>query len=293
MNRRKFIYSALASYAILAMDRNLFGQGINRKGLNIEIGVCTGIENSILLKKFGFDYIEDSVSKFLVPNDSEEKFAENLTKLKVSGMELYSIISFLPGTLKCVGPDDNTEAILKYAETAFRRMHQTTAKYLVFGSGGSRRVPDGFDKAKAKSQFIDINKKVAVLADKYDVTIVLEPLNYTETNLMNTLEEGIDYTNEVNHPRVRLLADIYHMLKNEEPAQSIVKAGKLLKHAHIAEKENRTAPGIAGDDFRPYFSALKKINYKGRVSLECRWKDMETELPLALKTLREELGSVG
>lgn len=292
MNRRKFIYSALASSATLAMNRNLIGQGINRNGFHIDIGVCTGIDNGALLKKFGYDFIEDTVSKFLVPNEGEEKFAENLTKLKESGVELYSIISFLPGTLKCVGPDDNTEVILKYAETAFRRMHQTTAKYLVFGSGGSRKVPDGFDKAKAKTQFIDINKKVAVLADKYNVTVVLEPLNYAETNLMNTLEDGIEYTSEVNHPRVRLLADIYHMLKNEEPAQSIVKAGKLLKHAHIAEKENRTPPGIAGDDFRPYLSALKKINYKGKLSVECRWKDMETELPLALKTLRDQLGSL-
>jgi len=43
-----------------------------------------------------------------------------------------------------------------------------------------------------------------------------------------------------------------------------------------------------GDDFKPYLSALKKINYKGRVSLECRWKNMETELPVAVKTLQEQ-----
>ena len=59
-------------------------------------------------------------------------------------------------------------------------------------------------------------------------------------------------------------------------------------HCHIAEKQDRTPPGVMGDDFKPYLNALKKINYKGRISLECRWKNLETELPVAVKVLREQ-----
>jgi sugar phosphate isomerase/epimerase len=61
-----------------------------------------------------------------------------------------------------------------------------------------------------------------------------------------------------------------------------------LKHTHIAEKEKRAAPGVAGDDFRSYFSALKKIGYKGKLSIECIWADMEKELPIALQTLQTQ-----
>lgn len=289
INRRKFIQSALLGSASVMVSRDLLAAGSFGKPFSIELGICTGVDNTQLVKQNQYNFFEETVGKFFIPNESDGKFAENLTKLKSSGFPLYAVNSFLPGNLKCVGPDVNTEAILKYAETALSRMQQSSTKILVFGSGGSRKIPDGFDKEKAKQQFIDINQKIGPIAKKYGVTIVLEPLNYGETNLLNTVEEGIDYVNRINHPNIQLLADFYHMLRNGEPADSIAKAGKLIKHTHIAEKENRTAPGVAGDDFRPFFRALKEIKYKGKLSVECRWKDMEKELPLALKTIREHM----
>ena len=292
ITRRKFVHSVLATSASLAITQDLFSNIKNSKRFQLDLGVCTNIDNSSLVKKHGYNFLEETVSKFLIPSESDEKYALNLAKLKDSGINLYAVNSFLPGSLKCVGPDDNTEAILKYAETTFRRMEQASFRIIVFGSGGSRKIPDGFDKAKAKSQFVEINKKIAPLAKKYNVTVVLEPLNYGETNLLNTLEEGIEFVNEINHPNIQVLADFYHMLKNGEQASSIVKAGKLLKHAHLAEKENRTAPGIVGDDFRPFLAALKEINYKGKLAIECRWKDMEAELPLALKTVYNQINSI-
>jgi sugar phosphate isomerase/epimerase len=289
INRRKFIQSTLLGSASMLVSHDLFAGSFLGKPLSLDLGICTGVDNAAMVKLKQYTFFEETVGKFFIPSESDEKFAENLAKLKNASFPLYAVNSFLPGTLKCVGPEVNTEAILKYAETALKRMQQSSTKILVFGSGGSRKVPDGFNKEKAVQQFVEINQKIGPIAQKYGVTIVLEPLNYGETNLLNTVEEGIDYVNRVNHPNIRLLADFYHMLKNGETADSIVKAGKLLKHTHIAEKENRTAPGVEGDDFRPYFRALKEIKYKGKLAVECRWKDMEKELPLALKTIREQM----
>ena len=289
INRRKFIQTSLLGSASILVSHDLFAGNSFAKPFSLELGICTGVDNASLVKQNQYSFFEETVGKFFIPNESDEKFAENMAKLKAADFPLYAVNSFLPGNLKCVGPDVNTDAILKYAETALSRLQQSSTKFLVFGSGGSRNIPDGFDIGKAVQQFIEVNQKIGPIAEKYGVTIVLEPLNYGETNLLNTVEEGIDYVNRVNHPNIRLLADIYHMLKNGEPAESIVKAGKLLKHTHIAEKENRTAPGVAGDDFRPYFRALKQIKYKGKLAVECRWKEMEKELPLALKTIREHM----
>jgi sugar phosphate isomerase/epimerase len=275
--------------ATILVSHNLFAGGSFGKPLSLDLGICAGVDNAVLVKQNQFYFFEETVGKFFIPNESDEKFAENLAKQIKSDFPLYAVNSFLPGNLKCVGPDVNTDAILKYAETALKRMQQSSTKILVFGSGGSRKIPDGFDKEKAVQQFVEINQKIGPIAAKYGVTIVLEPLNYGETNLLNTVDEGIDYVNKINHPNIQLLADFYHMLKNGEQATSIVKAGKLLKHTHIAEKENRTAPGVAGDDFRPYFRALKEIKYKGKLAVECRWNDMAKELPLALKTIREQM----
>lgn len=288
ISRRKFIFTALASSVSFTIDNQLLSN-IAFKSLKNELGVCTSLENAALLKKYGYDFIEELVGKFLVPKENDEKFALNLDKLKTSGMPLHSVVSFLPSDLKCVGPDDYTDAILKYSETCFKRLKLASAKYLVFGSGGARRIPNGYDKEKAIEQFIEINKKIAPIAERYGIVVLLEPLNVSETNLLNTVEEGITLVNKINHPNIRLLADIYHMLKDREDAHSLIKAGKLLKHVHIAEKENRTAPGVSGDDFTPYLSALKKIHYKGKISIECRWKDMETELPKAINTLKSQM----
>jgi sugar phosphate isomerase/epimerase len=46
------------------------------------------------------------------------------------------------------------------------------------------------------------------------------------------------------------------------------------------------------DDFRPYFSALKKAGYRGRLSIEAGWGDLPAELPLALKVLRRQIAEV-
>lgn len=289
INRRKFIQTGLLGGASILVSHDLLAGSYFTKPLSLDLGICAGVDSALQIKQNQYNFFEETVGRFFIPNESDEKFAENLAKLNNVSFSLYAVNSFLPGNLKCVGPDVNTEAILKYAETALRRMQQSSTRILVFGSGGSRKIPDGFDKEKAKEQFVDINRKIGPIAEKYGVTIVLEPLNYGETNLLNTVEEGIDCVNKVNHPNIRLLADFYHMLKNGESADSIIKAGKLLKHTHIAEKENRTAPGVMGDDFRPYFKALKAIKYKGKLAVECRWKDMEKELPLALKTIREQM----
>ena len=80
---------------------------------------------------------------------------------------------------------------------------------------------------------------------------------------MNSVGEGADIVKAVNHPNIKLLVDIYHMLREGESPEEIIKAGKHIYHCHIAEKDKRTPPGAAGDDFKPYLRALKKINYSG------------------------------
>ena len=63
------------------------------------------------------------------------------------------------------------------------------------------------------------------------------------------------------------------MTQEGEKPEEIYKAEGYIYHVHIAENENRTAPGVKRDDFRPYLTALKDINYTGNISVECRWGD--------------------
>jgi sugar phosphate isomerase/epimerase len=44
-------------------------------------------------------------------------------------------------------------------------------------------------------------------------------------------------------------------------------------HVEIAEKAERSVPGVRGDDFRPYFRVLRAANYQGAISLEGKGTD--------------------
>jgi sugar phosphate isomerase/epimerase len=236
----------------------------------------------------GYDFIELSVGGFLAPAQSDSVFLSHLAEMKALEAKPVSCTVFLPGDYKAVGEAPHHDEIVAWGEITFRRAGQAGVRYIVFGSGGVRRIPEGFDRERAVQQFVALCKRLAVAAQRYGVTLVVEPLNRAETNLVNSLEEGAAIVEAVDHPNVRLLCDLYHMSRENEPASEIVKYGKYIRHCHIAEKETRSAPGTQGDDFRPYFAALKQIGYKGCISIEGRWNDLDSQLAPALAYMKRQ-----
>ncbi|NIJ55236.1 sugar phosphate isomerase/epimerase family protein [Dyadobacter arcticus] len=290
MKRSSGIIAGLAAGSALT---ETLAFGVAKPLYSIPLGVYAGYSKANFLKESGCTYIEESVAGFLIPPDGDEQYEKNLRQLKSENFPIKSYVILLPGSLKTLGPDANHEAILQRTELVLKRAKECGSQYVVFGSGTSRIIPDGFDRAVAKAQHIELTKKMAPLAEKYGVTIAVEPLNRGETNFINSLSEGVEIVDAVKSPSIKLLCDIYHMLKEDEPATEIVKYGKHIVHCHIAEKESRTPPGVKGDDFRPYLSALKKINYKGGLSIECFvYTDFEKEAKRGIEVLKQQLSEV-
>jgi len=257
-----------------------------------EIGVCTGWNNGDTLSSLGYTFIEAGVKWGLIPEESDETFIEKLTEIKASGLPVRACNSFLPGHLKSVGPDADHDKLLEYMETAFQRAEQAGVEVIVFGSCGSRSIPEGFSSEMALKQFIDLCSRMAPLAEKYNVVVALEPLNSAECNFINSVAEGGEIVRSIDHPNFRLLADIFHMLRDGEGPESILEYGDLLVHLHIAENDKRAAPGTNGENFIPYLQALKKVGYSGRMSIECRWEDLETQAGPALDYIRRQLALI-
>lgn len=255
-----------------------------------EIGVVQNLENDSLLKSFGYRYLVESVNKLISPRSvSDDQFQGNVQKIKKLDVPLYALNIFIPGELKVVGPEVNEEAVLAYVEGVFKRCNVAGVDRIIWGSGGSRRVPDGFDREKATAQFVSIAKKIAVLAGKHKITLALENLNSTETNFITTVAEALDVVKKVDHKSLRLCVDVYHMLKESESPASIEKTKGYVIYCEVAEKEGRTPPGIHGDDFTPYFAALRKINYSGKIMIECRWDDFAEQGQAAFNYLKKEI----
>ena len=252
------------------------------------VGVCKGQKDAAAMKEAGYDFIEGNVGGLFVPDKPEADFEKNLASLKSLAIPFMAVNGFLPGNLKVVGPDAKHDEAAKYAENALRRAGLANIKTIVFGSGGARKIPEGFDAAKAREQFVAFGKRIAPAAEKAGVTLALEPLNRKETNFINSITEGAAIVDAIGHPAFRLHADIYHMLQEDEQPDAITKAGARIVHVHVAQKGSRIAPMPGGTDFRPYFKALKGIGYRGKVSLECGWKKGETDPAKACSFIREQ-----
>lgn len=256
------------------------------------LGACSSSDNWAALKKAGADYVEESVGRLLKPNAPESDVAKALADLKANGTPVPVCNSFLPGELKLVGPDPKHDAVIEYATKAFERARKANIGIIVLGSGGSRKVPDGFDRAKAEEQFVAILKRLGAAADPFGITVAMESLNRSETNFGNTLRDCLRYVNAAGHPRVKLVADLYHMMRENEGPDAILDTGPQVVHVHVAEKAERTPPGTAGDDFKPYLAALKKVGFSGRMSLECRWKDFNAQVGPALAAFKAQVTAV-
>jgi sugar phosphate isomerase/epimerase len=257
-----------------------------------QLGLVESLDRDSLVYASGFHLIGETVGKMLAPTLSEEQFQANLQQIKKAKTKLYLCNVLFPGSIKIAGPDVDQKKVLDYLDQVFARAKKAEVPVIVLGSGGSRRLPDGYDKVKATSDFIQLCKQMAIVAKKHQVTIAIESLNSTETNFLTTVQEAAAVVQQVNHPNFRLNADIYHMMKENEPPQHIIDAGKLITHVEIAEKEKRTMPGVVGEDFRPYFRALKKIKYKGPIVIEARVNDASKEIPAAYQYLTIQLQEV-
>jgi len=250
------------------------------------------------LKAAGFDFWETGVQNALDPEKDDAWWQKRKAELAALKLPLRSCNGFLPGKFRLTGPKADPEPALRYAEIALRRAEDFGVKTVVFGSGGARNVPGDFttgtkpDLEKGAVQYADFCRELCRrCADLKTVQIVIEPLRPNESNIVNYVWQGVQICEDVASPRLAQLADLFHMMMGRESPESLVKAGKLLRHCHVADYGTRMYPGHDPKVtvcLKPYFEALKSIGYTGGVSCECSWgKDVDAEYRIALKTLKE------
>jgi len=158
---------------------------------------------------------------------------------------------------------------------------------VVFGSGGARRVPDGFPKDDAFKQLVEFGRRVAQEARTHNITIAVEPLRRQETNIINSAAEGLELVNAIDHPNFQLMIDFYHLASEREDPAIVLRAREHIRHLHMANPQGRVYP-LAWDeyDYAPFFANLRTIGYDKRMSIEASTKDFPIEAPRAIALLR-------
>jgi sugar phosphate isomerase/epimerase len=284
MNRREFLTGAAVAGTVAAAGlAGCKNMSIGRSRSRFLFGACRPLSEAKLLKSVGFDFIEPSVGEAFIPEAGADQWKKQLEVIKALELPILSCNCFLPGKFRLTGSKADHEPALAYAETVLRRADEAGVKTIVFGSGGARTVPGDLmstvapppDVLGGYEQFTDFCAKLCGrVADLKRVTVVIEPLRANETNIVNFVWQGLQISRRVNSPRLKVLADIYHMMAGGEGPESLVQAGDSLLHCHVAECKTRSFPGNNPNQIaklKPYFDALRNIGYCGGISCECGW----------------------
>ena len=115
---------------------------------------------------------------------------------------------------------------------------------------------------------VEALQECSAAAAPYGVKYALEPLNRYETDLIHTVEDGLELIERVGATNFGLLLDTFHM-NIEEPSieESIRTCGNRIFHFHVADS-NRWHPGAGHLDFKRILAALFATGYEGWVSGE-------------------------
>ena len=241
----------------------------------MRFGLCFGdfahaAEKLPLAKeKLGYDYVEVALCKLAEMSDGQVK--EFGGACDAAGLKTEATNVFFSGAAPLTGPHVEEKGLLSYADRALMKAASLGVKTAVLGSGAARRVPEGFSKEVAFEQMADITYKLGETAKPYGITIVIEPLNRTETNFIHSGEEGLALMRRVGHPNVGILLDYYHMCVEKEDLAVAAKAAGSgrLGHVHISSPTRYFPRGKEAEACIPFFAALKKAGYDGRMSAEC------------------------
>ena len=142
-----------------------------------------------------------------------------------------------------------------YLATATERASELNGEIIVFGSGGARHVPDGFSRKRAHDQILEFLETAANYAREHGLVIAIEPLNRSETNVINSIAEAVQFADELRRPEVQVLVDFYHQMLEGEGFDEIVHAGERIAHVHVADTD-RLYPGSGKYDYQLFARSL-------------------------------------
>jgi len=127
---------------------------------------------------------------------------------------------------------------------------------------------NGTEKATALGYLGEALDECGEHAATHGVPLMYEPLNRYETNLCNTVADGVKLLESIKTKNVVLLADLFHMNIEEECiATALKQGGKHIGHVHFVDS-NRRPTGMGHMDFAPICTALKEIGYDGYLCAE-------------------------
>ena len=245
-------------------------------------------------KTAGFEYLEVNLPDLLPLSD--EAFAPVVTRLKGIGLPLLSGYGFMPADLPLVGPAVDQAKVTAQLRRGLDRAHQLGLTFVVHGNlvAGARSAPPGFPPEEAHRQFVAFCREAAREGAARGITVLIEPMPPSATNLVNTVAEGLALVDEVDRPNLQLLVDFSSMVEGREDFAILRRAAPHIRQIEIQNPHGRVYPQRADEaDYAAFFQALKAGGYRGGFSVHGKPGDFFTNAPRAIALLRGFAAGLG
>jgi sugar phosphate isomerase/epimerase len=139
---------------------------------------------------------------------------------------------------------------------------------MVFGSPKQRSSTGGLSPSEATRNFVGGLAGIAPHAVERGVTILMEALPHSQSDVVHTLAEAVEVVREIGSPGVQTMFDSHNSEDETEPHDALIERYfDLIRHVHVNEMDGRH-PGTGNYDFVRIFRALKCLGYRGWISLE-------------------------
>lgn len=223
-------------------------------------------EGFAALRNAGFGYVELSL-----------RTARDLPPEKLLGLlEKYHLrVSALATGQGCIhdqlclsnpDPEIHSKAIARMRDII--DLAHTLGAYVIVGGVRGKLNGTAAEQALQRNTAISSVQECCLYADPLGVTLLLEPINRYETNLVNTAAEAVAFADEVNAPNLKILLDTFHMnIEEVDIVKTLKMTASRLGYIHLVDS-NRCAPGQGHIDLRSVLQTLCAVGYQGVVSAE-------------------------
>jgi len=240
----------------------------------MKYGFCLGIGflrgDAMALATFnavaeaGFDYVELPLyTLWDMPASEISKLKEALRIIPCRACNI-----FFPGGLTIVGPKRDMNGVNAYLEKMLPLVASLGIETLVFGNGEARKVPEGQNRQAIWDNLREVVETMDSHAKKAGVKISIEPLNHSETNIINTYNEAVALAKGLTH--VSGMIDSYHVATDSQTYDDVYSHPGALKHLHTAYPIGRMVPSPEDDMalYAGFVQMVKALMYNGKISVE-------------------------
>jgi len=264
MNRRQFAQSALGAAVGLGVAGRVPALAQGSSG-PFKFSVMLWTLNKLgpfdqtieLVSKAGYTGIELVGEWRKWSDDDAMKVA---ARLKGLGLRVDS----MAGVKGSFADPDTIDALLADLEVSFAMAKKLGCTQIILTTG----------KRVAKSSYevcVDNLKKIAVIAEKADIEIVIEPIDLLEnsTSFLTSVTEGFQMARAVASPKIKVLYDVYH--EQRQAGNLLEKFEKnidLVSLVHIADVPGRHEPGTGEINYAAIYKLLGKLKYSGYICME-------------------------